>query len=143
MRQLTISSRTSMPSRCSACDVCLCVLHVTFASGCTDWLAVQEQDKKGWNNLEKFRRPLLARIIEALTSTKKKRRVYKEALGAGVCGDVPRPFWTWASAVQPANGASAAAQDNPVTLTVHDANGEPLESFLPAPGTPADLLLPA
>jgi hypothetical protein len=113
-------------------------LHVTFASGCTDWLAVQEQDKDGWNKLEKFRRPILAKIIEALTSTKKKRRAYKDALGAGVCGDVPRPV----RVPQPANGASAAAQDNPVTLTVHDANGEPLESFLPAPGTPPDLPCP-
>lgn len=42
---------------------------------------MQEQDPKGWNDLRRFKRPILVEIIDALTSSKKKRRTYKKALG--------------------------------------------------------------
>lgn len=48
---------------------------------CTDWLAVQEQDPKGWDNLKRFKRPILIEIIDALITSKKKKRTYKKALG--------------------------------------------------------------
>ena len=130
--------------------VCLRGLQGIVASRCTDLLAVQEQDPQGWNKLERFRRPLLANIIRALTSTTKRNNVaYKKALGAGVGGQARKPVRVLMPeagpfALQPANGASAAAQGPDVTITMQDVDGPPLGTLAdwvaanPGPASPQE-----